>query len=67
MPGLNVVQLTVNNEAIGIKPNSFSYKTGRGERRVRTKMSGSNIRNGHPKSSHGKLHIRKLDLPLGEL
>ncbi len=43
MAALNVIQLTINNEAIGIKPNSFKFTTGRGERTVRTKMSGSNL------------------------
>ena len=42
MPALNIVQLTVNNEPIGIKPNSFSFTDGRGDRTVRTKMSGNN-------------------------
>jgi hypothetical protein len=43
MSALNVVQITVNNEPIGIKPNSFKFKPGIGDRNVRTKMSGNNI------------------------
>jgi len=42
MGALNVVQMTINNEAIGIKPNTFEFTPGRGDRRVRTKMSGNN-------------------------
>ena len=41
MSALNIVQISVNNETIGIKPNSFSFTSGRGERQVRTKMAGS--------------------------
>ena len=41
MAALNVVQIAVNNETIGIKPNSFVFTGGRGERTVRTKMTGS--------------------------
>lgn len=42
MAALNIIQLTINNEPIAIKPNSFSMTGGRGERHVRTKMSGAN-------------------------
>ena len=30
----------VNNVSVAIKPNSFSYKEGFGERKVRNRMSG---------------------------
>ena len=43
MSALNIVQITVNNEPVGIKPNSFKFKAGVGDRTVRTKMSGNNI------------------------
>jgi len=43
MSGFNVVQITVNNEPVAIKPNSFKFKPGVGDRNVRQKMSGNNI------------------------
>lgn len=43
MTALNIVQITVNNQAVAIKPNSCSFTAGRGERTVRTKMSGRNL------------------------
>jgi len=43
MAALNIIQLAINNETIAIKPNSFSFTGGRGERTVRTKMTGSSV------------------------
>lgn len=40
MAGLSTPQILVNNEVIGIKPNSFEYDEGFGERNVRTKSAG---------------------------
>lgn len=40
MGGLSVPQIIVNDEVIAIKPNSFSYTEGFGERTVRTKSAG---------------------------
>ncbi len=40
MAGLAVPQVVINGIPIGIKPNSFSYKEGFGDRTVRTKSTG---------------------------
>ncbi len=40
MSGLATPQIIINNEVIAIKPNSFTYDEGFGERSVRVKSSG---------------------------
>ena len=40
MGGLSVPQILVNDEVVYIKPNSFSFTEGAGERNVRTKSGG---------------------------
>lgn len=40
MATLATPQIVVNNETIGIKPNSFTYTEGFGERKVRVKSTG---------------------------
>lgn len=40
MPGLFAPTIVVNNATVAIKPNSFSYKEGFGERNVRVASTG---------------------------
>jgi hypothetical protein len=41
MGGLSVPQILVNDEVVFIKPNSFTFSEGAGERNVRTKSGGA--------------------------